>query len=215
LNTSARKTLGAPQLLEQASSENQASSASLRDEDQRIMTLAASMDPVAQRAVALRLFGRVSRLVRMLLRDSTDAEDATQLSLLEILRSAGGYRGESSLEHWADRIAVRTALRYARKRRESESHLDPDANLDEIHERESPRDDPDARRAERLLSQLSPALREVVVLRHVMGHSVAESARELGVSPNTVKDRLVRAREKLRSLVRREAFLNDARTREP
>jgi RNA polymerase sigma-70 factor (ECF subfamily) len=197
---------------EQASFDHRTPASALREEDHRIMTLAASMDPVAQRAVAARLFGRVNRLVRMLLGNAADAEDATQLSLVEILRSASGFRGDSSLEHWADRVTVRTALRVARKRRESESYLDQDADLESLPEADDT-SSMDRERAERLLAQLSPALREVVVLRHVMGHSVAESARELGVSPNTVKDRLVRARQKLRSLVRRDEFLGDAKWR--
>ncbi|HEX6765256.1 MAG TPA: sigma-70 family RNA polymerase sigma factor [Polyangiaceae bacterium] len=176
------------------------------------MALAASMDSEAQRIIAQRLFGRVQRLVRMLLGNAADAEDATQLSLVEILRSAGGYRGESSLEHWADRVTVRTALRLAKKRREAENLVDQDADLESLPERDETRG-ADPQRAERLLAQLSPSLREVVVLRHVMGHSVTESARELGVSPNTVKDRLVRARQKLRSLVRRDDFLSDAKMR--
>jgi RNA polymerase sigma-70 factor, ECF subfamily len=173
------------------------------------MALAASMDPAAQRTVALRLFGRVQRMTRMLLSDAVEAEDATQLALLEILRSAGGYRGESSVEQWADKITARTALRLARKRRERESHFDHDANLEILPvEEAAPGVEGDV--IERMLEKLSPALREALVLRHVMGHSVPESAELLGVSPNTVKDRLVRARDQLRRLVRREQTIDKA-----
>jgi serine/threonine-protein kinase len=77
----------------------------------------AATDPLARHALACRLTPRVRRLSASLLRVGSDAEDASQLALLEIMRSVSGFRGESSLETWADRIAVHTALRLAGQRR--------------------------------------------------------------------------------------------------
>jgi RNA polymerase sigma-70 factor (ECF subfamily) len=47
------------------------------------------------------------------------------------------------------------------------------------------------------LAGLSPALRLAFILREVEGLSTAEAARTLGVSPNTLKARLWRARRYL------------------
>jgi DNA-directed RNA polymerase specialized sigma24 family protein len=55
--------------------------------------------------------------VATLIRCAYDADDATQVALVEILKAAPSYRGESSLEAWADRIAVRVAIGVARERR--------------------------------------------------------------------------------------------------
>jgi DNA-directed RNA polymerase specialized sigma24 family protein len=46
-----------------------------------------------------------------------------------------------------------------------------------------------------------------LVLRHVLGYSVEEIAELTEVSPNTVKDRLVQAREQVRKTLRRELGL--------
>jgi RNA polymerase sigma-70 factor, ECF subfamily len=163
-------------------------------------------DAVAQEALARRLAPRVRRLSTALLRSTHDAEDATQLALLEIVRSAPSFRGESTLEAWADRISVRTAIRVARARRlasvRNEAGIEPD---------ELPSPSPPSSVAEGLprsilayLDELPEARRTTLVLRHAMGYSIEEIAIYTGVSPNTVKDRLLAAREQVRKMVRRD-----------
>src|SRR5262245_39681549 len=81
------------------------------------MTRVAAGDTDAQRALVLRLTSRIRRPAQTLLHDAADSDDAAQLGLVSILQSASSYRGESALERWADRIAVRVAMRLARERR--------------------------------------------------------------------------------------------------
>src|SRR5688572_31980091 len=80
-------------------------------DDIELMAQVARGDAAAQRTLVRRLLRRIERVCRALLRNRYDADDAVQLSVLEILKSAGNYRGESSLERWVDRITARTALR--------------------------------------------------------------------------------------------------------
>lgn len=168
----------------------------------------AATDHVARDALARRLGPRVRRLAASLLRSAHDAEDATQLALLEIMRSAPGFRGESTLESWADRIAVRTAIRVARARRlaavRSESAVEPDDLPCPRAESEAPAGEELPRSILAYLHELPEARRTVLVLRHAMGYSVQEIAEYTGVSVNTVKDRLLSARDEVRRMVRRE-----------
>ena len=71
------------------------------------MRLVAGGDTHAQRVLAHRLAPRIQRVAHRLLANGADADDAAQIALMEILRSAATYREESSIERWADRIAVR------------------------------------------------------------------------------------------------------------
>jgi RNA polymerase sigma-70 factor (ECF subfamily) len=169
------------------------------------MNLVAASDKTAQRALVIRLMPRVRRVSEVILRNTADAEDATQLGLLEILRSAGGYRGDASLERWADRVTARTAMRLVRERRRDTQSVDAETDPDELVAPPDPALDErdEARPVEAYLAELNPKLREVLVLRHTMDHSIDEIATLVGASPNTVKDRLLRAREQLRKLVRR------------
>jgi RNA polymerase sigma-70 factor (ECF subfamily) len=175
----------------------------------------ASIDPEARDRLVRRLRPRVQRLAASFLRDAADAEDAAQAAMLEILRATSSFRGESKLETWADRIAVRAAIRLARVRRlaavRTRGTLDPDelpgAQLEPANESL-----PHA--LQTYLDALPEARRTVLVLRHALGYSVQEIADLTGVSANTVKDRLLSAREQVRKMVRRETVGCDAERRE-
>jgi RNA polymerase sigma-70 factor, ECF subfamily len=168
------------------------------------MALAATADPNAQRLIANRLMDRVQRLSRSLLQNRADASDASQASLLEILKSAGTFRGESSLERWADRIVVRTALRAAAKRRAEGVTMWDDVDM-AVHGSSDP-----SVMVREYLERLSEPARTVLVLRHGFEYSIEEIAELTAVSPNTVKDRLLRAREAIRRIIRREQLLETA-----
>ncbi|WP_394828104.1 RNA polymerase sigma factor [Pendulispora albinea] len=166
----------------------------------------AATDATARDAIARRLGARVRRLCRALIPHADDSDDAAQLALLDIVQSAPGFRGESSLEAWADRIAVRTAIRVARQRRLASVRTQGDIAPDDLA---APGPSPKAadgipRSIAAYLDELPEARRTVLVLHHVMGCSVPEIAEVTGVSMNTVKDRLLAAREQVRRMVRRD-----------
>ena len=170
------------------------------------MSLVASSDAEAQRTLATRLYGRAGRLARSLLRSRADADDAAQAGMLEVLRSAKSYRGDSSVERWADRIVARTAIRLAREQRRKNGVVDDEAELEVV---EAPAADAAAaeatpRSVAEYLRHLPEPLREVLVMRHVLDCSIDEIASACELSPNTVKDRLLRARESMRRMIRRD-----------
>jgi len=156
-----------------------------------------------------RLRPRVQRLVASFLRNKADAEDASQAALLEILRAMPSFRGESKLETWADRIAVRVAIRAARTRRlaavRTHETIDPDelatARSDETSTDELPQS------LLVYLDALPEVRRTVLILRHALGYSLQEIAELTACSENTVKDRLLSARNEVRKMVRRDAAL--------
>lgn len=166
--------------------------------DLELMARVARGDKDAQRQVARRLFRRVEGLCRAVLRGSEEALDARQLSILEILRSAHSFRGTSTLERWADRITVRTALRAAA--RERRAHHAP---LDLQRKTTNPASESDLL-AREYLDGLSERQRLVVVMRHGLEYSIEEIAEVTGVSKNSVKDRLLRARSIMRRAWLRE-----------
>src|SRR5262245_54552910 len=100
--------------------------------DLSLMKRVAAADRHAQRVLAHRLAARVQRISQRLIRNRADADDASQLALIEILRSAGTYRDISTIERWADRITVRTVLRHAREQRRRPWHLGGLIDLDNI-----------------------------------------------------------------------------------
>lgn len=182
------------------------------------MKLVAGGDAHAQRVLAHRLAPRVQRVARRLLRSSADADDAAQIALMEILRSAQGYREEASIERWADRIAVRSALRHVRDQRRrgllsfgaddadelSAESIAPDATREET-----------PRALQEYLAELPAQRREVLVLKHALGYSTEEIAELVDKPVGTIKDRLVAARKQLRRAITRELRLGSRSEGQP
>jgi RNA polymerase sigma-70 factor (ECF subfamily) len=178
------------------------------DRDHRIEA-AANGDRKAAEAVLRQLLPRVRNLVRYLLKGDALVDDVAQNVLMEVLRSLPRFRGEGSLEAWADRICVRVTLAEARRRRsERRRRADAAPEIEVATTRGSSAPPPDAylarRQAAALLDRLPPEQREAVVLHHVAGLSVPEMAEELGVPFDTAKSRLRLGVGKLRAVQRRQ-----------
>jgi RNA polymerase sigma-70 factor, ECF subfamily len=167
---------------------------------------ALSGDDQARRHIVEQLSRRVRAIALSILGNGADADDATQHVFLELFQSLASFRGEN-LAPWADTIAVRTAVRHARSRR-MRSARDVSVDPEELSfEVTTPAGHGVPRALVEYLAELPETRRVALVLRHVLDYSVEEIAELTEVSPNTVKDRLVQAREQVRKTLRRELGL--------
>lgn len=177
------------------------------------MQLVASGDARARNLLAMRLVGRTRRVLRGLLGDARDADDAAQDALVEILAAAHGWRGEGSIERWADRIAVRTGLRFRRReRRDAIADVDPDQLRDDdapAHDEVLPRP------LAAYLDTLPIKERQVLFLKHGLGYSLPEVAEIIGAARSTTKYRLESALDRLRKLIRRDTAIGRPKGDEP
>jgi len=165
------------------------------------------------RAALETLFGRNSRALYQtalrLLGNPEDAEDALQEGMLAAYRNLRRFEGRSQFSTWLTRIVINAALM---RRRSQRAH--PAVSLDERPGDDLPppaeRFADDAPSPEELcagselsarlrenLDDLSPLLRNAFQLRELQGLSADEAAKALGVSRNTLKARLWRARQQL------------------
>lgn len=141
--------------------------------------------------------------------NTEDAEDALQDGLLSAYRNLKRFEGRSQFSTWLTRIVINAALmrRRSAKARPAIS-LDEPPREDELPAAERFADDgltpeqvfANTEIREMLsenLDQLSPLLRTAFVLREVQGYSTGEAAKKLGVTENTLKARLWRARHQL------------------
>jgi len=116
--------------------------------------------------------------------------DAAQESMIAIFRGLAGLREPAALIGWARAIAIREAVRIAK--RERSRAADP---LDELP---APNDPLLAVEIRETLARLSPEHRAVLVLRNLEGLDERTASRLLAVAPGTVKSRLARARARFR-----------------
>lgn len=175
--------------------------------DRALMQRVAEGDSQAQRLLALRLAPRVQRIAQRLLAGHADADDAAQNALIEILKAACSYAERARVERWADRIAVRAILRFARQQRRPWS-VRSALGADEVPAPAASEVSEDAPRAlGAYLAQLPSQRREVLVLKHALDYTTEEIAELIDAPVGTVKDRLVAARKQLRKLILRDAVV--------
>lgn len=139
----------------------------------------------------------VHRLACSLLRSATEAEDVVQDVFLGLPRALRSYTGRGSLEAWIQRVAARTVLMRlrAQKRRREDA-------FNSVATPRARRDTPVDRVAlERAIASLPEGLRVVFVLKVVEGYSHDEVAELVGITPETSKVRLFRARKALQDLL--------------
>ncbi|WP_433176348.1 RNA polymerase sigma factor [Actinoallomurus sp. CA-150999] len=115
-----------------------------------------------------------------------DGPDAAQEALIAIFRGIRGLRDPAALFGWARSIAVREAVRMARR-----SQGTRPAELDDVPQPGDPQLAADIRD---VLRRLSPEHRAVLVLRDLEGHGERAVGELLEISTGTVKSRLHRAR---------------------
>jgi RNA polymerase sigma-70 factor (ECF subfamily) len=153
-------------------------------------------DPAAMDGVMRALAPYVRRVCGAIALDAGD--DAVQETFIVVLRKLGDLREPEALHGWVRTIAVREAVRVARR----DVHLVADGVG--IVEAAAPSVDLasvlDVRAA---LAGLTPEHRAVLVLRDLDGLSEAETARLLEVPAGTVKSRLHRARAAVKEVLSR------------
>ena len=141
--------------------------------------------------------------------NAEDAEDALQDGMLSAYRNLKRFEGRSQFSTWLTRIVINAALmrRRSAKARPAIS-LDETPREDELPATERFADNsPNPEQVyagtelkeivSENLEELSPLLRTAFLLREVEGYSTGEAAKKLGVTENTLKARLWRARHQL------------------
>ena len=156
----------------------------------------------------------VYQLALHLLGDAQEAMDVSQEVFLRVFRMLPQFRGQSTLRTWIYRIVVNQASnrqRWWRRRHRSQQvawddHTAAHGEVAEsrnfampdrvLQQRET------SERVWGALDALPFDQRTVIVLREIDGLSYEEIADSIGVAVGTVKSRLARARESLRTALR-------------
>ncbi len=144
--------------------------------------------------------------------DYDAALDLAQEVFIKVYNSLGRYRPEYKFSTWIYRIAHNAAIDHLRRQGASRTEdmevtgeggttfEKPLASKAPTPEQETERGE---RRAEieEVVAQLSPAYRELIVLRHSHDLSYDEIAEVTNLPLGTVKNRIFRAREAMRELL--------------
>lgn len=167
--------------------------------DACLLAAIAEGDELAFGALARRYEARFFRVARRMLGDDGDAEDAVQSTLLQVFRHAATYRDRWSGSTWLYRVLTNVCVDAARKRRRTPAAGDA---VDPADPRGVGGDRIDVDRA---LARLPPEARAVLLLCYVEELPYADVARARGITVNTVKTQLARAKRLMRRALTEEA----------
>jgi RNA polymerase sigma-70 factor (ECF subfamily) len=167
------------------------SDARQRDESALLARIASGSEEAFVTLVG-RYQSRFYSVARRMLGDDGEAQDAVQTTLLRVFRHAADYRAEWRTSTWLYRILTNTCVDQWRKRRRLRETSEP---ADEPSSHSSGADRLDVDRA---LAKLPAEARVVLVLCYVEELSYAEIAKARGITINTVKTQLLRAKRLMR-----------------
>lgn len=152
--------------------------------------------------------GSVDRLytvANLILRDVDRAQDAVQEALVSAWRDLPSLRDADAWDAWLYRLTVWACYRHARRdRRRSVIELQamPDAASTHVPDHASPIVDRGL--LDRELARLQVDQRAVIVTHFYLGYPISEVAEILGLPVGTVKSRLNRGLQALRTAVATE-----------
>lgn len=129
------------------------------------------------------------------LRQAADREDAVQEAIRRAWEKRSSLRKERFMQTWVIRILLNVCDTLRRREKRMYAPIEIQACTDG-----------DATPLLAALMALEETFRLPLQLRYVEGYSVKEVARMLRLPEGTVKSRLSRGREKLRSILEEEVF---------
>ena len=197
-----------------------------RAEDERLIANFVGGDSSSFDRLVLKYQKKVVNLCYRLMGEYDEAVDCAQETFVKVFRSIEHFRFQSSFSTWLFRIAVNTcknrlsSLKYRFHRRMIRLGGDGPLGRDVLPGRSG--DNPGSMEIangsdspsvalekkerkellQRVIDSLPESQRTALVLRDVEGLSYEEIGRILGLSLGTVKSRIARAREQLKSILR-------------
>jgi RNA polymerase sigma-70 factor (ECF subfamily) len=167
--------------------------------------------------IVARYRGKMFSIALGLLRNHADAEEIAQDTFIRAHRGLARFRGDSSLATWLHRIALNLSRNrywyFFRRHRHATRSLDcplsesSTATFADLVAATAPDPVREATNHEfsslvsECMLRLNPRQREILTLRNIRNQSYEEIASTLGLSLGTVKSRIARARDTLRSLL--------------
>ncbi len=176
---------------------------SLFSNQKALLQKATGGDREAQRALYEQLAPLMLAVCRRYIRDAHFAEDVMIDGFVKVFQHLGTFRHEGSFEGWVRRIMVREAIDFLRKRQFmvfQEELPEPASNAAE------PSDFLLLRQIESWIEALPEGYRMVFYLYAVEGYKHPEIAELLGISENTSKTQLHKARKALQELAQQQNY---------
>jgi len=178
-----------------------------RTKDTELIEGCRRRDASAQKSLYERFAGKLYALCCRYIKEKMEAEDVLIIAFTKILDRIDQYKGEGSFEGWMKRVVVNESLTYLRRNKNMYLEMDIEA-ADREPDFEKLESHMQAEDLMKMIEGLPTGYRIVFNLYAIDGYSHKEIADQLGISENTSKSQLSRARVALqKSLIETEKNL--------
>jgi RNA polymerase sigma-70 factor, ECF subfamily len=179
----------------------------MEESDDSIRRAILSGEKDAYKVLVARYSQVVFRVAYRITGNEPDAEEAVQETFLRGYQKLANFEGRSSMATWFYRIGSNCALDIVNRRPEPQGRIgeenDPEQNQLQLADRNAgpdrlllSREIEAAQQA--AMNELTPTERTAFVLRHMEDRSTDEIAAALNIAPNSAKQAVFRAVQKLR-----------------
>jgi len=170
-----------------------------KEELETWVTKAASGSREYQKRIYEILASRTYRVIRKIV-GINNVDDVMQDFVIQLFAKLGQFRFESSLETWAQRMAVNQSLQYLRKSSREEQRVRKVAYSTKMSEDPTKQNQSDDAEVLQLaMEQISGEQRAILHMKEIEGLGYEDIAGALGIPEGTVGSRLNKARKDLRT----------------
>lgn len=142
------------------------------------------------------------RIAYAMMKNPHDAADVVQETFIKMFRYAETFQENQPFQPWFYRILVNEAKRLLKKKSNEATQMETE-KMDFFHQSSETGAIDDLAIA---MEQLQEHERTILVLKYIQSFSEKEIAAMLELNVNTVKTRLYRARQKLKSIMERMGY---------
>jgi len=174
------------------------------DPEQELIDKCLGNDPFAQELLYRRFAPKMYGICLRYVRQREDASDILQEGFIRVFTNLKAYRGDGSFEGWVRRIIVNTAINHYK----ANTKYSRDLSVDEVHISANIDNDALSRLSTeellKLVQELPDGFRMVFNLFVIEGYDHKEIGQMLGVTENTSKSQLHRAKIALQKKLLKE-----------
>ncbi len=166
-------------------------------------------------AIVQRYRAQIYHFILKMVKDRAQAEDLTQETFIKAFRALASFNSNYAFSTWLYKIAANNCIDYFRKKKLATTSIDtPIPAKDGELRRDFPdhRESPESQliskertnQIQQAIASLPGKYRQAIILRHSQDRSYEEIAEELNLPLGTVKVRIFRAREMLKSKLKEQ-----------
>ena len=169
----------------------------IHTDEEQLIALCKSGDRKGQKEMYERFAPVMLGVCRRYLKSIEEAEEVLLTGFMKVFTKIEQFQGNGSFEGWIRRIMVNESLNVLKKRKMEFVDDDPEESQMMVNEEDMGRDDTEA--LLEMIDRLPDGYRTVFNLYAIEGYNHREIGEQLGISENTSKSQLSKARKHLQA----------------